>query len=616
MRRCVLAFAAFVAVATEAAAATSFGAVHRSITGARRASAGRAGPLLSDLSHSTPDTNEELGTTAGSGFMYYGDSLKKPTRMSLRGGSPMDGGNGERLNIVFVSAEVAPWSVTGGLGAVCDGLPRALAAENHRVMSIAPRYDQYYDAWDTEFTCEVPLGEGTTTVRFFHAYKKGVDRVFVDHPLFLEKVWGLTKQKLYGPKWGKDWEDNQLRFAMFCRAAMAATERLTLGGSSYGQKVMFVANDWQAALVPVYLKQHQAEGQWLDARSATICHNMVYQGRFPSDGNAERRLGVRADMLEAMTIMQTLKVGKQKEQVKGTQQGKEIANPPMPVINFLLGALQNSNIVLTVSPGYAREVSTCPIKGAEMQKTLQRVGIQGILNGVEDVVRPDNAVLGLTETYDADSLDKKKLVKASMQASLGFAVDPSVPMFLFMGRLDGQKGVDILFEAIKEALQAGSNAQFVTMGSGIETMEEAATELEDRYPQNFRAVLSFKGAEKYRTFAAADFALMPSRYEPCGLVQMEGMRFGTLPIVCPTGGLADTVHHMQTGVVLKREVDQDGCVPEDVQMLKEAIAEATSLFRDEATYREMQKAAMKVAGTYSWRNSAVQYIERFRALWR
>jgi granule-bound starch synthase len=84
-------------------------------------------------------------------------------------------------------------------------------------MSIAPRYDQYYDAWDTEFTCEVPLGEATTTVRFFHAFKKGVDRVFVDHPLFLERVWGLTKQKLYGPKWGKDWEDNQLRFAMFCR---------------------------------------------------------------------------------------------------------------------------------------------------------------------------------------------------------------------------------------------------------------------------------------------------------------------------------------------------------------------------------------------------------------
>ena len=113
---------------------------------------------------------------------------------------------------------------------VCDGLPRALAKLGHRVMTIAPRYDQYYDAWDTEFTAEVPMGDTTTTVRFFHAFKKGVDRVFDDHPLFLEKVWGLSKQKLYGPKWGKDYEDNQLRFAMFCKAAMIATEKLSLGG--------------------------------------------------------------------------------------------------------------------------------------------------------------------------------------------------------------------------------------------------------------------------------------------------------------------------------------------------------------------------------------------------
>ena len=175
--------------------------------------------------------------------------------MTLRGGSVECDDGGEKLSIVFVTAEVAPWSVTGGLGAVCDGLPRAMAAKGHRVMSIAPRYDQYYDAWDTEFSCEVPLGEATTTVRFFHAFKKGVDRVFVDHPLFLERVWGLTKQKLYGPKWGKDWEDNQLRFGMFCRAAIAATDKLPLGGVPYGQKVVFCANDWQAALVPMYLKQ-------------------------------------------------------------------------------------------------------------------------------------------------------------------------------------------------------------------------------------------------------------------------------------------------------------------------------------------------------------------------
>jgi len=565
-----------------------------------RARSGRAGPLLRSFAapKAADALLEEPATTTG--FMLSGDTLSKPQRMSLRGGA-----GDERLSIVFVSAEVAPWSVTGGLGAVCDGLPRALAAQGHRVMSIAPRYDQYYDAWDTDFTCEVPLGESTTTVRFFHCYKKGVDRVFVDHPLFLEKVWGMTKQKLYGPKWGKDWEDNEMRFAMLCKAAMAATERLPLGGAPYGQKVMLCANDWQAALVPVYLKQEQRNGNWLDARSSLIVHNMVFQGRFPNDANAGARLHIAPDLLSSMTLSQTLKIGDQK--------GGE-GNPSMSVLNFLLGGIKAADKVLTVSPGYAREVSTCPIKGAEMERTLQAVGIRGILNGVEDVVRPDNAVLGLTETYDADSLEKKRQVKAAMQASLGFAVDPDIPMFLFMGRLDGQKGVDIMFESVRQALNAGLNAQFITMGSGLETLEEIATELEDKFPSNFRAVLSFKGAEKYRTFAAADFALMPSRYEPCGLVQMEGMRFGTLPIVSPTGGLADTVKNMQTGLVMEKEVDQSKITTEDVAMLMNSITRACKLFR-EPNYREMQRSAMKSSAEFSWTNSAIQYIDAFRSMW-
>lgn len=153
-----------------------------------------------------------------------------------------------------------------------------MAKQGHRVMSIAPRYDQYYDAWDTECTAEVPLGDGMTTVRYFHAFKKGVDRVFVDHPLFLEKVWGLTKTKLYGPKWGSDYEDNQLRFSMFCKAALLATEQLSLGGYPYGQDVVFVANDWHAALVPMYLKQAKAAGSgWLNAKCAVLLHNLVFQ---------------------------------------------------------------------------------------------------------------------------------------------------------------------------------------------------------------------------------------------------------------------------------------------------------------------------------------------------
>jgi len=527
----------------------------------------------------------------------------------LRGGAPEEA----MQKIVFVTAEVAPWSITGGLGAVCDGLPRALAKKGHRVMSIAPRYDQYFDAWDTEFTAEVPLGEGKTTVRFFHSYKKGVDRVFVDHPLFLERVWGQSKQKLYGPKWGKDYEDNQLRFAMFCEAAMAATEHLKLGGSAYGQDVTFVANDWHASLVPMYVKKAQHEGKWTEAKTCMLLHNLVFQGRFPKEGKAAARLNLDAELVDSMTVTQPLKVGRQKKQTKGLKGHEEVANPAMPVLNFVMGGIKASDLVLTVSPGYAREVAETAEKGAEMEALLTKKGIKGILNGVEDIVRPDNAELGLKVTYDKDTLEKKAQVKTAMQKSLNMTVDASIPMFVFMGRLDAQKGVDVMFESIDKALKGGLNAQFITMGSGIEELEEVAAELEDKYPNNFKAVLSFKGTEKYKTYAAADFAMMPSRYEPCGLVQMEGMRFGTLPIVAPTGGLADTVKEGKTGLVMEHEVDQDGLEEVDVDMIAGNIKRAADLFKTEQ-YKTMQKAAMEIADEYSWSNAAKQYVSAFAAL--
>jgi len=519
---------------------------------------------------------------------------------------------GEKLQVVFVSAEIAPWSITGGLGAVCDGLPRAMAKLGHRVMSIAPRYDQYYDAWDTEFTAEVPMGDEMTTVRFFHAFKKGVDRVFVDHPLFLEKVWGQTKQKLYGPKWGKDYEDNQLRFAMFCKAAMVATEKLSLGGFPYGQDVTFVANDWHAALLPMYIKVAKQEGSWQNARVATLLHNMVFQGRFPYDPKAASRLHLPQSMVDSFKITQPLKVGKQKVQTKGLKGTEEIPNPAVECLNFILGGVLSSDSVLTVSPGYAREIVNDPAKSCELEKSV--ASVKGILNGVEDIVDPSNPELGLDIQYDASSLEKKVEGKLSMQKSLGFAVSAETPMFVFMGRLDAQKGVDIMFDSIDAALSKGMNAQFVVMGSGIEELEEVAADLEDKYPNNFKAVLSFKGVEKYKTYAAADFALMPSRYEPCGLVQMEGMRFGTLPIVAPTGGLADTVSDMKTGLVMEAEVNGDEVVGKDIQMIVSNMERAIKVYSDKATLRAMQVQAMETAKGYTWTRAAKEYISTFKAI--
>ena len=255
---------------------------------------------------------------------------------------------------------------------VCDGLPRAMAKAGHRVMSIAPRYDQYFDAWDTEFTAEVPMGDTTTTVRFFHAFKKGVDRVFVDHPLFLEKVWGLTKQKLYGPKWGKDYEDNQLRFTMFCKAALVATKELSLGGYPYGENVVFVANDWHASLLPMYLKVARAKGEgWANTKCCMLLHNLAFQGRFPADPKAAERLHLPAEMVESMRITQPLKVGKQKVQTKGLKSTEQVANPAIDCLNLLMGGIKTCDSIMTVSPGYAKEVASSSEKGCELEDIIK-----------------------------------------------------------------------------------------------------------------------------------------------------------------------------------------------------------------------------------------------------
>lgn len=533
--------------------------------------------------------------------------LEKP----LRGGQPQaykaQAPAGGSMQVVFVSAEVAPWSITGGLGAVCDGLPRAMAKAGHRVMSIAPRYDQYFDAWDTEYQAEVPLGEATTTVRFFHCFKKGVDRVFVDHPLFLEKVWGMSKQKLYGPKWGQDYEDNQLRFAMFCHAALDATKNLKLGGSSYGEDVVFVANDWHAALVPMYVRNGKYKGEWKNTKTVALCHNIVFQGRFPSDAGAGKRLRLSDEMLGSMSMTSTISKN-------GATSGQQ------KVLNFLLGAIKHSDLTLTVSPRYAHEVKVEGAgphsgKGAGLEKALQSKGVRGILNGVEDIVRPSNRELGLGDnSYDKNSLEKKRVLKTIIQKATGLNVDPNIPLFVFLGRLDGQKGVDIMFEAISRMLSSGARAQFITMGSGTEKWEEIAADLDDRFPGQFKAVLSFKGQEKYRTYAAADFAMMPSRYEPCGLVQMEAMRFGTIPIVTPTGGLTDTVQDGRTGLVMEHECNSEALTDDDVSMMVNNLNRACALAADPMRYRGMQVQAMEASESFTWAAAVKQYEEEFKRM--
>merc|ERR1719456_1439512 len=177
----------------------------------------------------------------------------KSPAITIKSGKPAVPLANKKYNIVFVTSELAPYSKTGGLGEAAEGLSIALAGLGHRVMVVAPRYDQYKEAWDTDFWSSVDMGGKQEKVHFFHAYKQKVDQVFLDHPTFLERVWGKSESKLYGPEWGKDFADNQARYAYFCKAALVAITELPLGGVPYGEDCVVVVNDWHGALVPMFI---------------------------------------------------------------------------------------------------------------------------------------------------------------------------------------------------------------------------------------------------------------------------------------------------------------------------------------------------------------------------
>ncbi|KAI3882304.1 hypothetical protein MKX03_007945 [Papaver bracteatum] len=412
------------------------------------------------------------------------------------------------MNLVFVAAEVGPWSKTGGLGDVLGGLPPAMAANGHRVMTVSPRYDQYKDAWDTNVSVEMKIGDKIETVRFFHCYKRGVDRVFVDHPLFLEKVWGKTGSKIYGPNTGSDYQDNQLRFCLLSLAALEAPRVLNLNSNkyfsgTYGEEVVFIANDWHTALLPCYLKSmYQSKGMYETAKVAYCIHNIAYQGRFSFSDFALLNL---PDSFRSSFDF----IDGYEKPIKGRK------------INWMKAGILEADKVVTVS--------------VELDSIIRKVGCLGIINGMD--IQEWNP---LTDKY----IDVK--YDASTHCSVSrVTVDRNIPVIGFIGRLEEQKGSDILAAAIPEFID--EEVQIIVLGTGKKPMEKQLDQLETLYPEKARGVAKFNVPLAHMIIAGADFMMIPSRFEPCGLIQLHAMRYGTVPIVASTGGLVDTVKEGFTG---------------------------------------------------------------------
>uniref|UniRef100_A0A0D6R1D9 Starch synthase, chloroplastic/amyloplastic n=1 Tax=Araucaria cunninghamii TaxID=56994 RepID=A0A0D6R1D9_ARACU len=495
---------------------------------------------------------------------------------------------GSGMNLVFVSAEVAPWSKTGGLGDVLGGLPPALAARGHRVMTVSPRYDQYKDSWDTDVLIDVKVGDKIECVRFFHSYKRGVDRVFIDHPLFLEKVWGKTAGKIYGPQTGVDYKDNQLRFSLLCQAAIEAPRVLNLSSNEYfngpyGEDVVFVANDWHTALLPCYLKSiYKPAGSFTNSKVAYCIHNIAYQGRF------------------AFSDFSLLNLP---EQFKGSFDFIDGYDKPVKgrKINWMKAGILESDRVFTVSPYYAKELLSSADKGVELDPIIRKVGITGIVNGMDVQEWDPSTDKYLDVNYDATTvLEAKSHLKEALQAEVGLSVDPDVPVIGFIGRLEEQKGSDILMEAVSQF--ADENVQLIVLGTGKKYLEKQIEEIEEKYPDKFRGVAKFNVPLAHMITAGADFMIIPSRFEPCGLIQLHAMRYGTVPIVASTGGLMDTVKEGITGFQMGdfnvhcEEVD-----PADVAAIAKTVRRATKVY-DTPAFATMIQNCMDQ--DFSWKGPA------------
>ena len=500
------------------------------------------------------------------------------------------------MKIVFISAECAPWSKTGGLGDVVGSLPVELAKRGHKVMTVSPRYDQYAGAWDTSVHVEA-LGK---SVGFFHEKKQGVDRVFVDHPSFLAKVWGKTGSKLYGEKSGHDFADNQERFAMFCHAALKAP--LSLSNLGYGEDVVFVANDWHSALAPVILKNVlKPAGLFTNAKCAMTIHNIAFQGRFFPQPMAAYGLpeSCADDLYFADGYNKVYdETNPAKEDAKEEFDGKMHAK-----VNWLKAGFLNADRNLTVSENYAKEIASNKSKGVELDDVIRQTGMEGIVNGMDPTEWNPETDKFLDVTYDKNTVAMgKAAAKQALQAEVGLPLDPTAPLFGYIGRLEEQKGCDIMMEAMPKLLRQVPNAQVVILGTGKKSMEKTLEKLDEMSP-NMAGVVKFSNPIAHYITAGADFLMVPSRFEPCGLIQLHAMQYGTVPIVASTGGLVDTVKEGVTGFHMGA-MDPDGLKADDVDAMVDTCAAAAAVYGT-PTYAKMSSTC--IGQDLSWRKPAAKW---------
>jgi len=430
--------------------------------------------------------------------------------------------------VVVVSSEVNPWSKTGGLAMVAGSYGYEFAMRGHRTMVVSPRYGDYKDAVYVGYA-KIWLDGREHEVRYFHLYQdlgegKGTDYIFVEHESY-------HRGGLYCDRDGKEYVDNLFRYALLTVAAMEAPLVLNLRGSTYGQDVLFIANDWQTGLLPVYhLYKYRRNRTYLNSRCVFVIHNIGYQGKYRlSKFPLDSYLGLPPEAIDLL-------------------QGEDL-NLGVDCMNLMSAAILASDRVLTVSPNYAVEVQS-PEGGQGLHEILTEKGRQlrmaGILNGIADEWDPRTDP-HIPRNYGlSDFLEGKAHCKSDLQRSLGLHEDPGAALLGFCGRLCFQKGVHLLTQVIPWLLTYENSGvlgrvQVILMGKGDDLYASQLSNAENTNRGRVCGYVGFDPKVEHRMMAGCDFLLMPSQYEPCGLPQMYAQAYGTVPVVHETGGLKDSV---------------------------------------------------------------------------
>ncbi len=472
------------------------------------------------------------------------------------------------MRIAFVSSEAVPFAKTGGLADVSGALTKELAGRGHEVALFVPRYNGVEDKAEgvavLASNIAVAMGDRTEMLELSGVKRDGVQVYLVGHDGF------FRRPELYrDPSTGKDWADNDERFIFFSRAVLAACRHLDWIPE------LIHANDWQSALLPTYVNTlYENDSEWAATRTLFTVHNIAYQGMFEADTFGKL----------------------------GLEPGLWYPGGPFEYwgkVNFLKLGLEFAESLSTVSPRYAEEIAGSNEYGFGMEGILSRRcgDLTGITNGIDyDIWNPETDP-HIAARFSAGDPAGKRACKEALQKEVG--LPPSAhPLIGIISRLADQKGFDLIGEVSETLLSR--DLQIVVLGTGDAKYHELFDALAARYPEKLAVALRFDNGLAHRIEAGSDMFLMPSRYEPCGLNQLYSLRYGTIPMVRATGGLADTVEPYTptsgTGFQFETYAGAD---------MLDMIDCALATYRDATAWSRLMKRAMEA--DFSWPAAAARY---------